>query len=249
MSEKKALALEHLSKIAARSKAEAEALVTAAEAKIPTKLGDLTNDQNFQTKTQVDEAIAAKLSSAYRAGGTLATPDTSKLVAANEGLVYNISTKFSTDAEHFVEGLNKSYPAGTNVVVVKHESEEKYLFDVLAGFVDLSGYAEKVSEPTDGNLVSMDASGGLSNSGKKPSDFVAAETGKRLMTTEEGEKLAGIQAGATKVEVPETPDGSINVNDQKKQVYTLPSTVLQESDFASDEEVEEILDEVYGTDE
>ena len=52
---------------------------------------------------------------------------------------------FTTD-ERFVASEPTQYPIGTNVVVVAVESGDsgtQYLFDVLAGFVDLSGYLKK----------------------------------------------------------------------------------------------------------
>ena len=45
---------------------------------------------------------------------------------------------FTTDSR-FVEGAGKEYPASTNVVIVDTGSST-YMFDVLAGFIDLSGY-------------------------------------------------------------------------------------------------------------
>lgn len=54
---------------------------------------------------------------------------------------------------------------------------------------DVSGKADKVSSPTDGNLVAMDANGNLTNSGKKPADFVQAVEGSTLMTAEQAKKL------------------------------------------------------------
>ena len=50
----------------------------------------------------------------------------------------NVTGKFTT-TDSFLDGSGAQYPAGTNVVVVK--SGEEYKYDVLAGFVDLSGYA------------------------------------------------------------------------------------------------------------
>lgn len=56
--------------------------------------------------------------------------------------------------------------------------------------------ADKVTNATNGNFAGLDTNGNLTDSGKKASDFVAAETGKRLMTDEEGSKLTSIEAGA-----------------------------------------------------
>lgn len=208
----------------------------AKKTDLPTKVGQLTNDQNFQTKEQVDAAIAAKIGSVYKAAGTVTTPDFTKLAAEHEGNVYNVSAQFNTDSTHFVEGVDKKYPAGTNIVVVA--DGEGYKYDVLSGFVDLAGYVQKVASPSAGNFAGIDADGNVTDSGKKASDFVAAEEGKRLMTATEVEKLGGIADGATKVEVPATPDGSINVNGEKKQVYTLPETVLTDADIADYTEAE-----------
>ena len=60
--------------------------------------------------------------------------------ADNLGNVYNVTDEFTTD-DRFVEGTGQEYPAGTNVVVVETSSEPAtYKFDVMSGFVDLSGY-------------------------------------------------------------------------------------------------------------
>jgi len=109
----------------------------AAAADVPAKVSDLTNDSNFQTDSQVTAAINARLSSTYKAAGSVAF---ASLPAANEahlGMVYNISNAFTTNA-NFLEGAGKAYPAGTNVAVVADGAGFKY--DILAGFIDLSGY-------------------------------------------------------------------------------------------------------------
>lgn len=99
------------------------------------------------TKSEVD----GKLSSAYKAQGskTASQLTSSLLAAANEGYVYNLSDKLEiTDANKslFVENVKSSYPAGTNVVVVKVGSA--YKFDVIAGFVDLTAYAKTADQKT-----------------------------------------------------------------------------------------------------
>ena len=99
------------------------------------------------TKSEVD----GKLASAYKAQGskTASQLTSSLLVKANEGYVYNLSDKLEiTDSNKslFVENLKSSYPAGTNVVVVKVGSA--YKFDVIAGFVDLTAYAKTADQKT-----------------------------------------------------------------------------------------------------
>lgn len=112
------------------------------------------------------------------------------------------------------------------------------LYVPKAEVVDISGKADKVAGATEGNFAGLDANGNLTDSGKKASDFVAAEDGKRLMTDAEGEKLENIAEGATKVEASET-NGNIKINGQEQTVYTLPETVLHDSDI-SDYTAEEI---------
>ena len=65
--------------------------------------------------------------------------------------------------------------------------------------------------------------------------------GQRLMTDEEGTKLLGITAGATKVEASEK-NGYTKVNGVETKVYELPSDVIKGS-IATDAEVEEMLAE------
>ena len=65
--------------------------------------------------------------------------------------------------------------------------------------------------------------------------------GQRLMTDEEGAKLLGITAGATKVEASEK-NGYMKVNGVETEVYELPSDVIKGS-IATDAEVEEMLAE------
>lgn len=70
---------------------------------VPTKVGDLANDSNYQTKTQVDAAIATAVSSVYVVRGSVDTADDLPADAAT-GDVYNIKAKSDFG------------PAGMNVV-------------------------------------------------------------------------------------------------------------------------------------
>ena len=86
----------------------------------------------------VKNEVDSKLSSTYKAKGSVAFASLPALIAANEGNVYNVTDAFTTTND-FVEGSGKSYPAGTNVVIV-NTTGTTYKYDVLSGFVDLSGY-------------------------------------------------------------------------------------------------------------
>lgn len=87
------------------------------------------------TKSEVD----GKLSSVYKPAGNTLFANLPTPSASNLGNVYSMMDAFTTDSR-FIASEPTQYPIGTNVVVVQVESA--YYFDVLAGFVDLSGYLE-----------------------------------------------------------------------------------------------------------
>lgn len=87
------------------------------------------------TKTEVD----GKLSAVYKPAGNTLFANLPTPSASNLGNVYNMTDAFTTDSR-FIDSEPTQYPIGTNVVVV--QVEDAYYFDVLAGFVDLSGYLE-----------------------------------------------------------------------------------------------------------
>ena len=93
---------------------------------------------NYYNKSETDDKIAVALSSAYKAAGSIAFESLPSASATEEGKVYNISNEFTT-TENFVEGAGSKHPAGTNVVCVE-TADSQYKWDVLAGFVDLSGF-------------------------------------------------------------------------------------------------------------
>ena len=144
---------------------------------------------NYDTSAEVDQKIAAKISSTYKAAGSVAFAALPMLAAAIEGNVYNISDEFTT-TDDFVEAAGTKYPAGTNIVCIK--VGEAYKWDVLAGFVDLSAYetAEAAgakyatkTELTDGLAGKVDV---VAGKGLSTEDY----------TSEDKTKLAGIAAGA-----------------------------------------------------
>lgn len=92
------------------------------------------------TKTEVD----GKLSSVYKPAGAVNFADLPTPSAENLGFVYSMNEAFTTDSR-FLASQPTQYPIGTNVVVVavQADSATQYFFDVLAGFVDLSGYWKK----------------------------------------------------------------------------------------------------------
>lgn len=98
------------------------------------------NSADVYTQTQVDEKIDAAISAVYKPAGSIAFASLPTPSADNLGNVYNVTDEFTTDAR-FTEGTGVEYPAGTNVAIVQTSPEPAtYMFDVLSGFVDLSGY-------------------------------------------------------------------------------------------------------------
>lgn len=165
-------------------------------------IGDASDTADKDTikgaKKYTDDQIAAKVSSTYKAGGTKAFEDlTDLLTEENEGTVYNISDKFTTD-DSFVEGTGKEYPAGTNVVCID-AGESDYKWDVLAGFVDLSGY--DTAETAAGKVATAvsDAKEELIGTG----EGVTAETIKAAVTESKGytdDKNGALDTRVTAVE-------------------------------------------------
>lgn len=105
-----------------------EALAAAITAK--------ANSADVYSKAEID----GKISSVYKPGGSVAFAALPTADEEHLGLVYNVTDKFTATAD-FLEGAGGKHPAGTNVVIVK--SGDEYKYDVLSGFVDLSGYVEK----------------------------------------------------------------------------------------------------------
>lgn len=154
---------------------------------VPTDLQDLTNTPGYQTQSQVETAINTRVSSLYRPGGAKSAAELTSdlLVAANEGKVYNLTTALTLTAANkdlFTENAEGSYPAGTNVEVFNAGTAEtpSYKFDILAGYIDLTGYAQKVPSATAGNLAALNADGSVNDSGVA----IATDTEVRSMLTE-----------------------------------------------------------------
>lgn len=113
--------------------------LTSATADMATKTW--VTSQNYATTSNVNTLISQAVSTVYTPKGSLA--DISTLTALSTsgkiGDVYNISSEFTTTAD-FIEGAGKTYPAGTNIVLVEVEEAKKW--DILAGSVDLSAYVK-----------------------------------------------------------------------------------------------------------
>lgn len=150
----------------------------AKKSHLPTRVSQLTNDNNYQTGAQVETSINAKLGSVYKPGPSVAFANLPALTAANEGFVYNITDAFTTTAD-FVEGAGKKHKAGADVGIVNAGTAETpvYKYNVFANFTDLSGYMEKISGGTSNALVKQDANGQVIDTGIDASDVVTKVSG------------------------------------------------------------------------
>lgn len=92
--------------------------------------------------------IDEKVSTLYKPKGSIVgTGLVQSLLDQSEvGWVYNVTDAFTT-TNLFVEGAGKTYPAGTNVVVITQGSGSSATkkFDVLAGFVDIPNAYEVIT--------------------------------------------------------------------------------------------------------
>lgn len=133
----------------------------AAAIHVPAKVSELTNDSGYQTsadvqssvdgavgaaKSELQSAIESAVSSTYKPAGSVAFASLPAPSKANLGKVYNVTDAFTTTAS-FVEGAGQTYPKGTNVVCV-NTSGTTYMWDVLAGMVDLSPYLKSADLST-----------------------------------------------------------------------------------------------------
>ena len=172
---------------------------------INSTLADKANSADVYTKQQTEDKISAAISSVYKPAGSTTFAALPAPAANVLGNVYNVTDAFTT-TDQFVEGVGKSYPAGTNVAVVL--VGEDYKYDVLSGMVDLSNYST-TDEIAQTYATKTEVTTGLS--GK-----VDKVDGSRLMTDAEGTKLAGIEAGAQVNNIASVASGELAINEAKE---------------------------------
>lgn len=125
-----------------------QALINEIKTRLASKANSATTLAGYgitdaYTKADVDNKVDTALSSVYHPAGSVAFANLPSLTSGNLGKVVNVTDAFTTTSD-FVEGSGKSYPAGTNVVIVDVGSSgsPSYKYDVLSGIVDLSGYVQ-----------------------------------------------------------------------------------------------------------
>lgn len=240
-----------LAALAYKSEVSEDELAEALKTKLNAKADSATTLSGYgitdaYTKTQVDGII----SSVYKPAGSVAFSDLPAPAETNLGKVYNVTGAFTTTAD-YVEGAGKKHPAGTNVVVVQTGSSYKY--DVLAGFVDLSGYVEKESGKslmTDAERTKLSGIAANANNYTHPA-YTAQSSGFYKVTVDNKGHVSAVSPVAktdiTGLGVPgqdttygnatQTSPGLMPKDDKKK---------LDGMTIAATAEVNEMLDEVFG---
>lgn len=219
------------------------------------ELATRIKNQGYQTADDVNDLINAAIATVYKPAGRKAAADLTAalLVAANEGKVYDLSTALTIDAGNkdlFVEGIEASYPIGTNVVVINVGTAEtpSFKFDVLPGFIDLSNYVTKIASPVADELLSMNANGEPVGSG-----IAKGDVQKKLADTtftEDNIRVTDANGFAK--------DGGVSKNDiQQKLTGATSGNLLKVgangfmedsgSGIATDAAVNEALETVYPT--
>lgn len=164
-------------------------------ANVDTTVG--TNTNYLVTSGAVKTYVDDKLSTTYKAKGSVAFADRPTPGSSYEGFVYNVTDAFTTD-NTFVEGAGNNYPAGTNIVCI-NTTGTTYKWDVLAGFVDTSAFITASSTATFTNKT-FDANGtGNSISNIETADFATGvlQTTVRATSSASDTALASEKAIAT----------------------------------------------------
>ena len=191
------------------------------------QLGNAAQRAHDEAKN-LQEQIKNKLTGVYKAKGSLAPAGlvSSLLIPANEGFVYNITGDFTTTAD-FIEGAGKKHTAGTNVAIIEAVAP------VYTASTDTTVNAGKTYYAYRNNGYSVVVPAGNEN---------PSEEGWFEMTTPGVYKFdvhAGDISNLQVLAVP-TASGNLALLDATGQV--TDSTVA----IAEDEEVAEMLDEIYG---
>ena len=115
---------------------------------VPTNTNELTNGAGFQTLTDVNNAIDAKMKATMIPKGSIAFANLPTPASTNLGWMWDINESFTIDDRfiHYDSQKTQTFPKGTNVFVVEATPESgstpaTYGFDTYDGYIDLSNYA------------------------------------------------------------------------------------------------------------
>lgn len=142
---------------------------------------------NAQSGKAVKQAVDEAVSSVYKPAGSIAFAELPTLGASVLGNLYNITDAFTTTSD-FVEGSGVSYPANTNVGVIKRNNN--YYFDVMTGVFStaLASLTDvTLTTPSDGDALVYD-----SDSGKWVNGAVAGGTVDQTYNSSSANAQSGV---------------------------------------------------------
>ena len=174
------------------------------------EIEDLQENKADKADTYTKIEVDAKLSAIYTPAGdiTCAGLNSTLLNAQHLNFVYN-TTDSGTTTSDFTEGAGIPIPLGSNVAIVNAGTHEVpvYKFDLLSGFVDLTGYYTKTQ--TDGLLG--DKVDKVVGKGLSTEDYTTAEKGKLadLENYDDTEIRGDIEEISGDIEGAKTVDGSV----------------------------------------
>ncbi len=259
------VAIKGLAALAFKAKVSQSDLDDALAAVLEGKADKATTLDGYGiTNAYTKDEINAKISAVYKPAGSVVFAELPALSESILGNVYNVTDAFTTTA-NFVEGAGNKYPKGTNVVVVK--VGDAYKYDVLAGFVDLSGYVEKEAGKglSDENFTAalkdkLDGIAAGANKYVHPTHTAAASGLYKTTVDEEGHVTAttpvtkdditnlGIPAQDTTYDEATTAKAGLMSAADKTKLDGMGATINKAiaDHTATDAEVSEMLAEVYG---
>lgn len=144
-------------------------------------------------------------------------------------VLQNVAEPLYIDVGGLIEYVTSGSAEGDMVVIAIDDTTHKVTATITDGTITKAKLAAALVSEIEGKVDKVDGKGLSAN------DY----------TTEDKTKLAGVAAGATKVES-STTNGNVKVNGVETVVYTEPEDVLHGS-AATAAEVEEMLNEVFGT--
>ena len=259
------VAIKGLAALAFKAKVSQSDLDDALAAVLEGKADKATTLDGYGiTNAYTKDEINAKISAVYKPAGSVAFAELPSLSESILGNVYNVTDAFTTTA-NFVEDAGNKHPKGTNVVVVK--VGDAYKYDVLAGFVDLSGYVEKEAGKglSDENFTAalkdkLDGIAAGANKYVHPTHTAAASGLYKTTVDEEGHVTAttpvtkdditklGIPAQDTTYDEATTAKAGLMSAADKTKLDGMGATINKAiaDHTATDAEVSEMLAEVYG---
>lgn len=259
------VAIKGLAALAFKAKVSQSDLDDALDAVLEGKADKATTLDGYGiTNAYTKDEINAKISAVYKPAGSVAFAELPSLSESILGNVYNVTDAFTTTA-NFVEDAGNKHPKGTNVVVVK--VGDAYKYDVLAGFVDLSGYVEKeagkglsANDFTDELKAKLDAIAEGANKYEHPTHTAYASGLYKTTVDEQGHVTAaapvtkdditglGIPAQDTTYDEATTTKAGLMSAADKTKLDGMNTTIDKAiaNHTATDAEVSEMLAEIYG---